>query len=180
MYIVLIILGCLLWLGAIYTLSSRIVLSAPLSFLALLCISLARRDGVDLLPLNSTLLIGWLCMTLVVTALTAMQPAAVAAQRRGMSYITVGAIAGMAVGLLGVSMTGSLALRYAIMVVGTIAGVFLGFLLYTRTPQGTPVSLSSGNFFSYLLAKGFPAAITVMQLGVVLVIALALYNIAPQ
>ena len=62
----------------------------------------------------------------------------------------------------------------------TVAGVFLGFLLYTRTPQGAPVNLLSGNFFSYLLAKGFPAAITVMQLGVVLVIALALYNIAPQ
>lgn len=34
----------------------------------------------------------------------------------------------------------------------------------------------AGNFFKYLLAKGFPTAITIMQIGVVLVIVIALYQ----
>ena len=63
------------------------------------------------------------------------------------------------------------------MIVSVIIGIFIGFLMYTRTPDGRPVAPGTGNFFRYLLAKGFPTAITVMQPGVVLVLTIALNTI---
>lgn len=180
MYIFLIILAALLWGASFWMLTSRLVLAAPLSFLGLLCVSLARHGGVPLLPLNTTMVSGWLVMTLVVTAVTSMQPRALVAQTRGMGYITAGALAGMALGLAFCTVTGSLQLRYALMVAATAVGTAAGFLLYSRTPQGRAVAPGSGVFTKYLLAKGFPAAIAVMQLGVVLTLALALYNTSMQ
>ncbi len=90
-----------------------------------------------------------------------------------MGYITVGALAGLAVGLLGFSVTTRLGAVYAFMVLGVVAGIFFGYYIFTRTLRGRAVSLSSGHFFTYLLAKGFPVAITTMQSGVLLVLLLA-------
>ena len=56
------------------------------------------------------------------------------------------------------------------MILATVAGICLGFLLYTNTPDGRPVAPRTGHFFKYLLAKGFPTAVTVMQAGVALVL----------
>lgn len=83
----------------------------------------------------------------------------------------------LAVGLLGFSISSSLTLRYAYMILATIAGIAFGFLLYTNTPSGKPVGPGSGNFFRYLLAKGFPTAITLMMLGVALVLLIAVKNV---
>lgn len=116
-------------------------------------------------------------MTVVVMLATMMQPVAVRRQSRGMGYMIGGAFAGLAVGLLGFTVSSSLSLLYGMMIVGVAAGIFLGFLLYTKTPEGSPVGITSGFFFKYLLAKGFPTAITVMQIGVVLVILVALHNV---
>ena len=44
----------------------------------------------------------------------------------------------------------------------------------SHAPEGAGFGPSSGHFFNYLLAKGFPTAITVMQIGVALVLAIAL------
>ena len=88
----------------------------------------------------------------------------------------IGALVGLAVGLLGFTVSSNISLLYSIMILAVIAGIFLGFLLYTQTPSGRPVGPGSGNFFRYLLAKGFPTAITVMQIGVVLVLIIALNN----
>ncbi|MDE6142491.1 MAG: hypothetical protein K2F94_00270, partial [Muribaculaceae bacterium] len=117
------------------------------------------------------------CMTIVVATATMLQPVPLRRASRGMGYIMTGAIAGMAIGLLGFSFASHVSMLYAIMVVATAAGTFFGFLIYTNTPQGRPVGIGSGNFFKYLLAKGFPTAITVMQLGVVLVLLIAINNI---
>lgn len=120
---------------------------------------------------------GWLLMTLVVMFTIVLQPEAMRRQTRGMAYITGGALVGLAVGLLGFTAVSSLSMLYAFMIVAVVAGIFFGFLLYTNTPDGKPVGISSGNFFKYLLAKGFPTAITVMQIGVVLVMVIALHNV---
>ena len=88
-----------------------------------------------------------------------------------------GGITGLAVGLLGFSISSSITLRYAYMILATIAGIAFGFLLYTNTPSGKPVGPGSGNFFRYLLAKGFPTAITLMMLGVALVLLIAVKNV---
>ena len=176
MTVFLIILSCLLWGLALFALARRPALGPALSYVALLTLSFAQYNGVPLLPINSVMLIGWLCMTLVVMFATYLQPVAVVSQTRGMGYIIVGALTGMAVGLLGFTCTSNLPLLYAIMILATVAGIYLGFLLYTRTPEGRPVAPGSGFFLNYLLAKGFPTAITVMQIGVALVLAIACYK----
>lgn len=151
------------------------LLAPALSYCGLLAISFASGNGVPLLPVNNTILIGWLCMTLVVMVATILQPVAVRMQRRGTIYMTVGAFAGMAVGLLGSTLSPSISILYGLMIVGVAAGVLFAYLLFTNTPAGEAVSLRSGNFFRYLLAKGFPIAIAVMIIGVVAVLAVALY-----
>lgn len=170
MAIFLIIVSALLWLLSIWTLYGRQALSPALSYVALVLISFAQKDGYPLLPVNGTILTTWLCMTLLVMFTVYLQPVPVRRQTRGMIYIIVGGITGLAVGLLGFTFTTSPGLIYSCMILGTVVGIFLGFLMYTNTPEGRPVGFSSGNFFRYLLAKGFPTAITLMQLGVVLVL----------
>lgn len=122
------------------------------------------------LAVNLNMLITWLCLTLVVSGVTAMQPQAVMQQNRGMGYMSLGALAGMSVGLLGCTADISAGAVYAFMVLGVVAGVFFGYLLFTRTPDGSELRLTRSRFFSYLLAKGFPLAIAVMMLGVVLIL----------
>ena len=152
------------------TLPSRPLFSPVLSYLGLLCLSFCNTDGLAWLPINGNMLISWLCITLVVMMATIMQPAAIRMQARGMAYIIGGAVVGLAIGLLGYTISFDVSMRYAIMIVATAVGIFLGFLLYSNTPDGRAISITSGNFFRYLLAKGFPTAVTVMQVGLVFVL----------
>lgn len=177
MTIFLIILSCLLWLGAIMLLFRREMVSPALSFLALFLLSLAPGEpGRALLPINSTIITSWLCMALVVTMASWMQPEPIKAQHRGIGYMTVGAAAGLALGLLGFSFSVNMSMLYASMIVGVCIGLFLGYLLFTRTPDGQALAAGNARFFRYLLAKGFPVAITVMIPGVVLILILAIFN----
>ena len=172
-----IIISVILFLAAIALLPLRMPAAPACSFAGLLVISLARNaQGVPLVPVNTTILLCWFFMTVVVTVATMMQPVPVRNTSRGMGYITTGAIVGMAVGLLGFTTSYRLNMLYGLMILATAIGTFLGFLLFSNTPDGRAVGIRSGNFFRYLFAKGFPTAITVMQIGVVLVIVIALYQ----
>lgn len=177
MAVAFIILAVLLWVVSLFLQGRRQLLAPAASYLGLLTLSFATgSDGLPLLPINNVILIGWLCMTLVVMTTVVLQPAAVRAQKRGTGYMTVGALAGMSVGLLGFTVgAGSLSLIYGLMILATAAGTFFGFLLFTNTPDGAGVNLRSGRFFKYLLAKGFPIAIAVMMTGVAAVVAIATY-----
>lgn len=171
MSIFLLIAAIILWLAAISMLPGRPLLGPPMSYLGLLCLSLCTdSNGISWLPINSNMLISWLAITLVVMMATMLQPVRIRAQARGMVYIIAGGVVGMAVGLLGYTFTSSVSALYAIMMIATIVGIFLGFLLYTRTPDGRQVGPMSRNFFRYLLAKGFPTAVTLIQIGLVLVL----------
>lgn len=176
----LLILSIVIWVASLALLFWNQLMAPILSYLALLCLSFAGPSDAPLLPINSTMLIGWLAMTLVVVCATAMQPAPVRAQTRGMGYITLGGIAGLTVGLLGFSLTANVSLLYGIMIVGVVAGIFFGFLLFSNTPRGRDVSLRSNYFFTYLFAKGFPTAITIMMMGVAIVLALYMYKSLPS
>lgn len=177
MTVFLIILSILLWVASVWSLYGRQTLAPALSYLALLSLSFMSENGYPVMPLNGTILTGWLCMTLVVIFTTVLQPEPVRRQTRGMSFIIGGGVTGLALGLLGFSVASSISLRYACMILATAAGIVLGFLLYTNTPTGRPVRPGSGNFFRYLLAKGFPTAITLMMAGVALVLLIALKNV---
>lgn len=177
MTVTVIIISCILFAASLALLPLRMLAAPACAFMGLMTLSFAKSaDGYPLVPVNGTILIGWLCMTVVVTTATLLQPVAVRNTRRGMGYIIVGALAGMSVGILGYTVASQVSMLYGIMIAATVAGTFLGFLLYTNTPEGRAINVASGNFFRYLLAKGFPTAITVMQIGVALVLTIALYK----
>lgn len=177
MNVFLIVLACLLWAASVWCLYGRPTVAPALSYLAMLAISFMSENGYAVFPLNNTILTGWLCMTLVVMFATMLQPEQVRLQTRGMTYLIGGGVAGLAVGLLGFSYCNSLSLRYACMVIGIVVGIILGFLLYAGTPDGRPLKGNISGFSRYLLAKGFPAAITLSMAGIVLVLLIALKNV---
>lgn len=177
MTIFLIIASIVLWAASIWCLFARPVLAPAASYVALLLLSFANENGVQLLPINNVMLIGWLCMTVVVMLVEILQPEALRRQLRGMAFIVGGGIVGLALGLLGFSVTQSIQMRYSVMIIAVAAGIFLGFLLYSNTPDGRPVRPGSGYFFRILLAKGFPTAITLMQLGMALVLLIVMKNV---
>lgn len=169
MALFLIILSGLLWLLSLAMLRGRQLAAPLLSYGALFLLSLAHDSaGYQLLPINTMILTGWGIMTAVVAVATSLQPAAILSQTKGWLYIAGGAVTGMVTGLLGPSVSSTVSIGYGIMIFATVIGTFLGFLLYTRTPDGRPVAPGTGHFFRFLLAKGFPTAITVMMIGVAL------------
>lgn len=174
MTIFLIIVSILLWAASLWCLFGRQTIAPALSFLALLVLSFTNGIGIFI---NNVMLIGWLAMTIVVMFTAYMQPEVIRRQTKGMAFMIGGGIVGLALGLLGFSISSSVTLRYSLMIIAVAVGIFLGFLLYTNTPDGRPVRPGSGNFFRYLLAKGFPTAITIMQLGVALVLVIILNNV---
>ena len=176
--VVLIILSCLFWIASLAAAFKKIILSPAFAFIGLLLISFAKKDGFPILPINATILWGWLAMSAIVMVVTLLQPSQMNRSSLGIPYILGGALAGMAVGLLGYTFSSNISLLYGIMVVATAVGVFLGFLFFSRTPAGKGFAPGGGLFLKYLTAKGFPVAISVMQIGVVLVITIALHNIA--
>lgn len=167
----------MLWLASVWMLRGRQLLAPALSYIALVVLSLARVGGVRVLPVNTTILTAWLCITLVVMVATLLQPEALRRQTRATEFFAGGAAAGLAVGMLGLTATMQVSALYAWMIVGTAAGTALGFLLYTSTPAGRAVRPGSGHFLRLLLAKGFPTAVTFMMIGVALVLWGAMSNV---
>lgn len=173
-----IVISCILYALAVWFIYRNQMLAPAFSYMGLVAVSFATNKlGQPYLPFNSTILISWLCMTLVVMVATMLQPEAVRRQTRGVWFMAIGSLTGMTVGLLGFTFTYNLPMLYAIMVLATAAGCFFGYMLFTNTPRGAAVGFRSGNFFRYLLAKGFPIALTVMMMGVVPVLLLAIYNL---
>ena len=152
------------------------MIAPALSFVALFILSVARKNGYPLLPINATILTSWLCMSLIVTFIVMLQPEPVRRQIKGTTYMVMGAVTGLAVGLLGFTVSDGISLLYSMMMIGVAIGIVAGLLLYSRTPDGFPIAPGSGNFFRYLLSKGFPIAITVMQGGVALVLTIAVMH----
>lgn len=162
-----------MWIAAFAVFPRKILLSPALSFCALLLLSFARRNGYPIVPVSSGMTLSWLTITLVVMLIVMLQDPAIRTQSRGTFYILLGGVAGMAVGLLGYTFTASLNLMYALMMLGTAAGIALGLLIFTNTPEGRLIAPGSGHFLKYLLAKGFPALVTIAQLGIAAVILIA-------
>lgn len=119
------------------------------------------------------MLLGWLAMTIAVSVATMLQGRRAIADKGATSYTAVGAIAGMTLGLIVPSSVSSPATLYSIMILTTALGSVFGFLLYSNTPSGRPCAPGSGRFASILMAKGFPAAVTVMMPGMALTLAIA-------
>lgn len=173
---ILIILASLLWALSFFALRGRQILAPPLSFCALLLLSFVKSGGYPVLPINTTILTSWFCMTMVVMFIIILQTEKMRQQTRGNTSMIIGGLAGLATGLLGYTLTTSISMRYGVMILGVIIGIFCGFLLYSRTPEGNKIRIGTGHFHRYLLAKGFPTAITIIQAGIALVLTIALYE----
>lgn len=173
MSVFLLIASIIMWVASLVCIPSRPLYAPAFSYLGLLGISFCETAGVPWLPVNNNMLISWLCITVVVMLATMLQPMDIRKQTRGMAYIIGGAIVGLAIGLLGFTVSAKIGMLYGIMIIAVAVGIFFGFLLYSNTPDGRAVNVSSGYFFRYLMAKGFPAAVTVMQIGLVLVLLIA-------
>lgn len=172
-----IVFSALLFLLGFICIPLRIIAAPASSFLGLLILSFTHNAaGYPLLPISNSVIFGWLCVSVLVTVATLCQAAPVRNTRKGMGFFLVGGLTGLAIGLLGFTLSTSIGVLYAVMVICTAAGTFLGYLLFTNTPAGKAVRAGSGNFFTYLLAKGFPTAITLMQAGVVLVVLIAMHQ----
>lgn len=165
-----IVISSILFLLALIFIRWMLVAAPFCSFLGLLILSMAKTsEGYPLLPLSSGMILGWLFMSVLVTVVTLCQPRPIRQTKRGMFYFLGGALTGMALGLLGFTFSDSPEIIYVIMIIATALGTFIGALMYGTTPAGSKISVNSGNFLTYFLAKGFPTAITIMQLGTVLI-----------
>lgn len=167
MDIIIIILAVLLYAASAVLLYRKEVLGPAAALLGLCAVfwyhSLEAYGGV---PMADSTLITWFIMTLIVTIASAMQPPALMAQRRGMTHMILGGVCGLAAGLLCFAITLDLSAINMIMKFTIAAGVFAGYYLFTKTPDGARLQDTRSRFFSYLLAKGFPVAIAIMMLGV--------------
>lgn len=169
--VVSIIFASILYLLGVFFIPRRIVASPACCFLGLLILSMGKTaEGYPMLPLGNSLILGWLFMAVLVTILTLCQPPAIRKVNKGMMYYLVGSLTGLAIGLLGFTFTNTPGGRYVVMIVCVASATLLGGLIYARTPDGAPVAPASGRFFSYLFAKGFPVAISIMELGTPLVV----------
>lgn len=185
MAIAAIIFSCLFFIAALAVVRPYIVLAPSLSYLGLLTLSFAStKEGYPILPINSTILWSWCYIVIIVTIATVMQSARLRQSVKGVNYMLIGAIAGMSIGLLGFSLSGSVSVLYSTMIIATAIGCFLGFVFYSRTPEGkyviapdgSPVRSTSRDFFKYFFAKAFPISITIMQIGVVLILLMVFYK----
>ncbi|WP_295730101.1 hypothetical protein [uncultured Muribaculum sp.] len=104
------------------------------------------------------LMTSWGIAVAMVLVIDMLQPRNLARCTNGMTYIGIGAIVGMMVGMTGLS--------YLWMVVGAAVGVIAGGYVYARTPAGKPIGFPSARFFQYLCAKGFPAVVTATVIGI--------------
>ena len=173
-----IVFSSILYAASLALLGFRLVASPLCAFLGLLILSFGHdSSGYPILPISSSTIFGWLCVTILVTVATLLQPRPVRDTRRGIWYITAGSIVGLAIGLLGFTITAYAGALYAIMIIAVAAGTFFGYLVYASTPAGKGIGIGSGRFFSYFLAKGFPVAVTIMQIGVVLVLIIAVNSV---
>ena len=88
-----IIISCVLFALAFWFIYVNQLLAPAISYMGLLALSLAdNKLGQPYLPINNTILISWLCMTLVVMVATIMQPGPVRQQTRGVWHMGIGAL----------------------------------------------------------------------------------------
>lgn len=163
----LLLLELVLFALSLWLLFAREMLAPVASLLGLASIYFSR-----LLPLAPNMVITWTCITLILLGVSAAQPALLA-QKRGMGYMTAGAVVGLAVGFVAATST-SLVMGYAIIIAATAAGIFFGLLFYSRTPAGVDLNPTSSRFYTYLAGKGFPLAVTLIQWAVPLLIYIAI------
>lgn len=105
-------------------------------------------------------LLFWGIASLIATAICVLLPGDVQRSRMGVAYLLVGTVAGAFVGLI-ISTAG--------MIVGAVLGAVCAAVAYSRTPAGRTIDFPSAKFFNYLCAKGLPIVVTVCEVTITVV-----------
>lgn len=129
----------------------------PACIVAYMSLWAARLSGYT--PFTDGTMIFWGVAVVIVVINSLLLPAFIRNSSRGVGYISGGALVGMAVGLM--------MYTAATVIIGAIAGAFLGSIAYTRTKNGAALGFPSAKFFNYLGAKGIPAVIAASMVGLV-------------
>lgn len=102
----------------------------------------------------------WGIATLLLMTIARMQPREdVKKSQSSNIYITVGALAGM---LLGMTVSAS------ILVLGVAVGAVLGLMAFVNTPKCKALGFSPSTFIHYFCAKGLPIVVAMAMNGIVL------------
>lgn len=102
----------------------------------------------------------WGIATLLLMTIARMQPRENVKKSQSFNiYITVGALAGM---LLGMTVNAS------ILVLGVVVGAVLGMLAFVNTPKGKGIRFSPSTFIHYFCAKGLPVVVAMAMIGIIL------------
>lgn len=130
----------------------------PSTVVAYLAMWAARFSGYA--PFNNASLIFWGIATAIIVANHFMLPRYIRNTGVGLPYMAGGAVVGMVIGL---TLNSSAAI-----IVGSMVGVILGGIAYARTHRGAALDFPSARFFNYLGAKGLPAVVASVMVGLVL------------
>lgn len=126
---------------------------APLAALCALVVLTATPANV---PTLSTILF-WGAAAAIAFGINKLLPPAISQSRTGLAYIAAASLAGTFVGLI---------ISQAAMIIGAVAGAFIGALAFSRTPAGTAIRSPFGKFVNYICAKAMPAVITCCICGI--------------
>lgn len=129
--------------------------SSLLAFAGMLCAKFGAGAMID-----SSQLWFWGLAALIVFAIAVLLPVPVVTSRKGVAYLCLAIIAGLLVGF---------AISPNTMILGGVAGAFLGALAYSRTPAGSKLEFPSRKFVNYLSAKALPPLISLSIIATVLV-----------
>lgn len=139
-------------IAAIVEMFRRKIWAPGIAWVGLLVLFFAPAN----VPTTGTILF-WLIAGMIATGINALLPKPVADSSVGVGYIAGGALAGMFVGIV---------MSQAAMIIGAVAGAFIGAFAFSRTPSGMQIRFPFSKFFNYTCAKGLPAIVTVCICGI--------------
>ena len=118
------------------------------AYASLLC---AHFDGA--VYVDGQVLVFWGVATVIVLGLRMLQPRALVFAYQGHAYVALGTMVGVALGYV-------VSAAAATLILGGVAGAFLGTLVYMSTPASPRLTMSSAPFREYLSAKGLPCVVS--------------------
>lgn len=98
----------------------------------------------------------WGAAAAIAFSINQLLPQHISRSRIGLGYIAGASLTGTFAGIL---------LSQAGMIIGAVAGAFIGALAFSRTPRGSDIRYPFSKFINYVCAKGMPAVITACICG---------------
>lgn len=121
----------------------------PLSWIGMLLVYFADKNGDPTDPMSATILLVWLAVTVIVTVLDYVIPVEATRVAGGHKAASTGAVLGLVAGML---------LPPVGIVMGSLLGAFLGELLVNDKGVWPAFKAGAGAFMGFLLSTGIKLA----------------------